>query len=152
MLGFLDRANEEGMVLQPENTQDPKYICCCCGCCCAVLATARKLPRPAELFEANYYARVDPERCTECRTCEDRCQMDAITYSDGVASVDLFRCIGCGLCVSTCPEGAIRLFEKEAPRTPPRTQMALYMQILRERYGTLGTARIAAKKILGMKI
>jgi len=152
MLGFLERANDVGMVIQPENTQDPKYICCCCGCCCAVLSTARKLPRPAEYFEANYYAQVDEELCVECGTCSDRCQMDAITYPDGTCSVELLRCIGCGLCVSTCPEGAIKLFEKEAPRTPPSTQRALYMQILQERYGTLETAKMATKKTLGMKI
>jgi electron transport complex protein RnfB len=152
MLGFLDRANEIGMVLQPQNTRDPHFICCCCGCCCAVLATAKKLPRPAEYFEANYYAEVDPELCTECRNCSDRCQMEAIAYSDGPSSVDLLRCIGCGLCVPTCPGGAIRLHEKEGARTPPKTQNALYMQILRERFGPLGTAKIAAKKVLGMKI
>ncbi|MGD2122821.1 MAG: 4Fe-4S binding protein [Gemmatimonadota bacterium] len=152
MLGFVDRANDVGMVLQPENTQDPKYICCCCGCCCAVLSTAKKLPRPAEYFEANYYADVDPELCTECRNCSDRCQMEAITYSDGPSAVDHLRCIGCGLCVSTCPSGAIQLFEKEDAKTPPKTQTALYMQILRERYGTLRTAKLAAKKVLGMKI
>ncbi len=54
MIGILDRADKEGMVLQPQNTQDPNFICCCCGCCCGVLATAKKLPRPAEYFDTNY--------------------------------------------------------------------------------------------------
>jgi hypothetical protein len=52
MMGSLNRTNEEGMVLRPENTQDPKYIRCCCGCCCALLSTVKKLPRPAEYFES----------------------------------------------------------------------------------------------------
>ncbi len=103
MIELLQRADEEGMVLQPQNTQDPNFICCCCGCCCGVLATAKKLPRPAEYFDTNFFAVVDGELCTECGTCSDRCQMDAISYPDGVAAVDLLFCIGCGLCVTTCP-------------------------------------------------
>jgi Fe-S-cluster-containing hydrogenase component 2 len=78
--------------------------------------------------------------------------MDAITYDDGVAVVDLSACIGCGLCVTTCPDEAIRLFEKPETKTPPTTEKALYMKILLERYGPLGAARIAGKKALGMKI
>jgi NAD-dependent dihydropyrimidine dehydrogenase PreA subunit len=152
MLGFLERANEVGMVLQPENTQDPKYICCCCGCCCAVLSTTKKLPRPAEYFQANYTAEIDPELCTECRNCSDRCEMEAIAFSDGPSAVDPLRCIGCGLCIPTCPDSAILLHEKEDAKVPPKTQTALYMQILRERYGTLGTAKLATMKALGLKI
>ncbi len=152
MVGMLERANEVGMVLQPQNTQDPHFICCCCGCCCAVLATAKKLPRPAEYFDANYYAEVDGELCTECRNCHDRCEMEAISDDGGPSSVDLLRCIGCGLCVSTCPEGAIQLQEKAEAATPPKTTDALYMKILFERFGPLGTAKLVAKKALGMKI
>jgi len=152
MLGLLERADQEGMVLQPQNTQDPHFICCCCGCCCGVLASVKKLPRPAEYFDNNFYAAVDEELCTECGTCGDRCQMDAISYEDGVATVDLSACIGCGLCVTTCPDEAIRLFEKPETKTPPATEKALYMKILLERYGPLGAARIAGKKALGMKI
>ena len=152
MMGLLDRADAEGMVLQPQNTQDPSFICCCCGCCCGVLATAKKLPRPAEYFDTNYYAAVDEDLCTECETCGDRCQMDAIHYEDGVASVDRLLCIGCGLCVTTCPDGAIQLFAKERAKTPPRSRDELYRKILVERFGVLGTAKLAGKKILGMKI
>jgi Fe-S-cluster-containing hydrogenase component 2 len=152
MLGKLEQADDIGLVLQPQNTRDPNFICCCCGCCCAVLATARKLPRPAEVFDTNYFAAIDPELCSECRNCRDRCQMDAITDDGGPSSVDLTRCIGCGLCVSTCPGGAIQLHEMAKPMTPPGTQNALYMKILRERYGLLETAKLVARKALGMKI
>ena len=152
MVGILERADEVGMVLQPQNTQDPHFICCCCGCCCGVLSTAKQLPRPAEYFDTNYCAEVEEELCTECETCADRCQMDAITYVDGVSSVDPLLCIGCGLCVTTCPTEALRLFEKTETKTPPKTQNALYQKIMLERFGVLGTAKIAGKKILGMKI
>jgi electron transport complex protein RnfB len=152
MVGYLERANEIGMVLQPQNTQDPGFICCCCGCCCGVLTSAKKLPRPAEYFDSNYYAEVDGGLCTGCQTCGDRCEMEAISYLDDVAAVDIFRCIGCGLCVSTCPDGAIQLYEKTETKTPPKTPDALYLKIMMERFGPLGSAKIAAKKALGMKI
>ncbi len=152
MIEILERADEVGMVLQPQNTQDPSFICCCCGCCCGVLVSAKKLPRPAEYFDTNYYAEVDGELCTECGTCADRCEMDAISYVDEVATVDLLRCIGCGLCVSTCPDGAIQLYQKTETKTPPKSQDALYQKIMMERFGPLGTAKIVAKKVLGMKI
>ena len=151
MLGFLDRADEVGMVLQPHNTQDPAFICCCCGCCCAVLSTARKLPRPAEYFDTNYVAAVDEELCTGCETCADRCAMGAISYADGTASVDQRFCIGCGLCVSSCQQEAVHLAEKRATKTPPRSSGDLYKQIMLERYGVLGTMRFVGKKALGMK-
>ncbi|MGW8265850.1 MAG: ATP-binding protein [Longimicrobiales bacterium] len=152
MLGLLERADAEGMVLQPQNTQDPEFICCCCGCCCGVLATAKKLPRPAEYFATHYRAVVDVDLCTECETCADRCQMDAVTYVDGVASIDDLLCIGCGLCVSTCSGGAIHLVLKAEPKPPPKSQDDLYRKILMERFGVLGTAKIAGKRFLGMKI
>ncbi len=152
MLAFLDRADELGMVLQPQNTQDPGFICCCCGCCCGVLTSAKRLPRPAEYFDTNYYAEVDAELCTECGTCADRCAMEAVRYEGGMASVDLDRCIGCGLCVSTCPSEAMHLCRKPTSRMPAKNQDALYQKIMIERFGLLGTAKIAAKRALGLKI
>ena len=65
-LAFLDRADREGLVVEPQNTQDPIFICCCCGCCCGVLTTAKKLPNPASFFATNYHAAVDGQFCDGC--------------------------------------------------------------------------------------
>jgi len=152
MLELLDQADAEGLVLQPENTQNPLFVCCCCHCCCGVLTSAKRFPRPAEYFSSNFYASVDRDACHSCGTCETRCQMDAIRMDDGPAEVDLGRCIGCAICVTTCPSGALKLEEKATPRVPPDGTQALYMKLLQDRYGAIGMLKLAAKKALGMKI
>ena len=152
MLTALNRASQEGMVLQPQNTLNPGFICCCCGCCCGVLTTAKRLPRPADYFSTNFLAQVDPDTCELCGSCSTRCQMDALITADDHTQVDPARCIGCGLCVPTCPTDALRLQRKESDTVPPKDTSALYLQILKERYGPLGTAWLASRKLLGLKI
>ncbi len=151
-LALLDRAEREGMVLQPSNTRDPIFICFCCGCCCGMLIAAKQFPRPAEYLHSNYAAAVDASLCSDCQTCRPRCPMDALDGKDGVTVVDLDRCIGCGLCVSTCTTGAAHLVAKPNPVVPPRHRDALYLKILRERYGLLGSARLVGKALLGRRI
>jgi Pyruvate/2-oxoacid:ferredoxin oxidoreductase delta subunit/DNA-binding Lrp family transcriptional regulator len=152
MLGLLEQADRDGLVLEPQNTQNPLFVCCCCGCCCGVLTMAKKLPRPAEFFRANYYAEVDAALCQACAACATRCQMDAVAAGNGTVEVDLSRCIGCGLCVSTCPSGAMRLQKRAALAAPPKDVEALYGKIFRERYGPWGTARSIARNLLGLKV
>jgi Na+-translocating ferredoxin:NAD+ oxidoreductase subunit B len=152
MLGLLDAADREGLVLQPENTRNPLFICCCCGCCCGVLGSAKRLPNPAEYFSASYYAVADADTCQYCGICGPRCQMDAVSMESGHAEVDRSRCIGCALCVTTCPSGALRLVPSDRAKLPPDDTKALYMQILKERYGPWGMALLGARKALGMKI
>jgi Fe-S-cluster-containing hydrogenase component 2 len=77
--------------------------------------------------------------------------MEAVRDLDGKSQVDEARCIGCALCVTTCPSGALKLKPKPAPKAPPDNTQALYIQLLRERYGPLGMASLAARKLLGMK-
>ncbi len=151
MLELLEQADAEGMVLQPENTQNPQYVCCCCGCCCGVLTSAKLFPRPAELFHTNYYAEVEPELCAGCETCVERCQMEAVVV-DETAEILLDRCIGCGLCISTCPSGAITLSKKPEDFVPPKDRKSLYVKIMTERYGKLKTLAMLGKGVLGMKI
>ena len=152
MLDLLDQADKDGLVLQPENTKSPMFVCCCCGCCCGVLQSAKRLPNPAEYFSSNFYAAVDPDLCEACGTCEVRCQMDAIASPEGKAVVERTRCIGCALCVTTCPSGALRLEPNETPRIPPDDTKALYLQMWQDRCGPWGMAKIGIRKMLGLKI
>ncbi|MBN2025237.1 MAG: DUF362 domain-containing protein [Actinobacteria bacterium] len=52
--------------------------------------------------------RVDPKRCTACRTCEKGCPADAIKV-DEVPRFDASKCINCYCCYELCPEHAISL-------------------------------------------
>ncbi len=151
-LALLDRADTDGLVLQPENTKAPMFVCCCCGCCCGVLTSAKRLPNPASYFSAGFYATVDEETCQSCGACEPRCQMDAISSPDGKAVVDRTRCIGCALCLSTCPSGAMHLEPNDRAKVPPDDTKALYLQLLQDRYGPAGMAKLGARKMLGLKV
>jgi formate hydrogenlyase subunit 6/NADH:ubiquinone oxidoreductase subunit I len=152
ILALLDQADAEGLVLEPENTKSPAFICCCCGCCCGVLTSAKRLPNPASYFSSNFYAVTDTEACQSCGACEVRCQMDAISSQDGKAVVDRSRCIGCALCLSTCPSGALRLERNSNAKVPPDDTKALYLQLFQDRYGPWGTAALATRHMLGLKI
>lgn len=150
-LELLDRAEEVGMVLQPENNQNPLFICCCCGDCCGVLTSIKKFPRPSEYFHTNFFAEVDPDSCEGCQTCLERCQMDAVSIVDNIAAVNLDRCIGCGLCATTCEANAIRLREKDKA-VPLRDHDSMYKKIMTERLGPWGTFKMMVNASLGRKI
>ncbi len=152
MLNALDTADREGLVLQPQNTTRPLFVCCCCGCCCGILVTAKRLPEPATYFATSYHAVVDTDLCSGCATCEPRCQMEAIAVGDATSTVDLARCIGCGLCVTTCTTGAMTLEPNAARRKPAASTASLYLGIYRDRFGTFEAARALGKAILGRQI
>ncbi len=152
VLKLLEQADEEGLVLQVENTKSPMFICSCCGCCCAVLTSAKHFEIPSEYFSSNFHAAVDPGVCQGCGTCMARCQMEAISLSDGTAVPDLNRCIGCALCLSGCSRGAIHLEPNAKLRVPPDSTQVLYVKMFQDRHGPLEIASIGVRKILGMKI
>lgn len=151
-LALLERAERDGMVVQPENAQDPLFVCFCCGCCCGVLRMAKEFPRPADVIHSNFRAEVEAEACLDCEACRPRCPMDALGTVDGKTAVDHGRCIGCGACIGVCPSEALRLVAKARPAAPPETHMALYKKILVERFGVLGTARMIGSALLGRRV
>lgn len=149
---LLDKFEEDGLVLQPDNAKNPAFICACCKCCCGVLRSVKMLDRPADYLAANYHATVDIELCKGCKTCLKRCQMDAIKIENGKSSVNLNLCIGCGLCVVKCPAKAIRLRKKEKQKIPPKDLMDKYRKILIQRRGVLGTTKMLFDLLAGRRI
>jgi electron transport complex protein RnfB len=118
-LKLLDLAEESALVLCPTNSQNIEAICCCCPCCCPGLKYTKMLPRPADFVLSYYQAKLDPDQCSNCALCVDRCQMDAIQEVDGAWQIVDGRCIGCGLCVSSCPEYALSMVPKQGMEVPP---------------------------------
>jgi electron transport complex protein RnfB len=155
---ILTQAKKAGLVLEPENTQHPNFICCCCGCCCGVLTAAKHYDKPAEFLHSNFYAEVKEAECDGCWKCVDRCQMDAIDKKNATdqdtsyAAINLDRCIGCGLCIPTCKPKAVKLIKKDVETSPPENDKEMYKKIMFERFGVIGTLKIAGKAMLGMKI
>jgi len=132
-LEILQKAVNDGLVLQSGNTKNPEFICTCCGCCCIILTKLQMLPRPARIIPSNFQSEINPDLCAGCGTCVERCQTNAIKLVDNLAKVILKRCIGCGACVPTCPEGAIQLKKKEEEMIPPSTMEDLYLQIMNKK-------------------
>jgi len=148
----LQKYQELGLILQPNNSQDSAFICACCGDCCQVLQMVKKFPRPADYFTTNFHAIVDSEACDGCNTCVERCQMEALSLINKIATVDYDRCIGCGNCVVTCESGAIKLQKKEKEKVPPKDFNALLQKIMMKKRGFLGSMKMMGKMILKKQI
>ncbi len=129
MLAILEQNKNEGLVLQPSNTQNIEFVCSCCGCCCGGIVSTKAAPRPVDYFTTNYYALANSDLCTACGTCVDLCQMDAATIDGDTVNIDLDRCIGCGVCIANCPSDALTLETKEKLHTPPENYDDLYSQM-----------------------
>ncbi|NHJ25228.1 MAG: 4Fe-4S ferredoxin [Candidatus Lokiarchaeota archaeon] len=130
---LINKAQEEGLIVQPGNAINPNFICCCCGDCCDLLTNLKKLTRPWELIYSNFFAEINEELCVGCQTCLDRCQMGAISINNNIANVTLNLCLGCGNCIVVCPEEAISLIKKENEVIPPEDTTQLYLKIMDER-------------------
>lgn len=129
-LDILKKNEEDGLILNVENTQEPLFFCGCCTCCCGLTAGLKKLHNPSKLAHNNYYAQVDSELCIGCGSCIERCQMEAIILKNETAIVKKKRCIGCGNCVYICPSEAISLKIIKNIEKPPESSEKLYNSIL----------------------
>lgn len=149
---ILDKAQEAGFILQPENSKRPEAICVCCGDCCGLLGVVLKSPRPADLYATNYYVEVNPELCQGCGVCVKRCQLEARAIVNGISTVNLDRCIGCGNCVVTCESNATQLRKKEEELVPPKDKDATYMKIMSRKTGKWDMLKLRLKMLLGLRV
>ena len=146
-LAIIEQNQKQGLVLQPSNTEKAEFICSCCGCCCGMLDVHKSIPRPLEFWASNFQAIVDTNTCNGCGSCEEWCQVGAVSVSESSlkAAVDLNRCIGCGVCVSHCPTESISLLKKPTVVKPPQTREDLYEIIMAKKKGRLGKLKLMGK-------
>ena len=117
---ILAKAEEDGLIHCSTNSAGNKvFICNCCGCCCKSMANVTKYGNLQAIVRSNYYAIKDQEPCTDCGTCVERCQVNAIQSENDHTIIDKERCIGCGLCASTCPTGSITMVRKSPQEASP---------------------------------
>ena len=87
-------------------------ICNCCSCCCTILSGILRFGLAPHVLSSKATTATDPEKCTLCGVCVDRCQFGAREIINDSMVVNPELCFGCGLCISTCPTKAITLIEK----------------------------------------
>lgn len=90
--------------------QGPMDITECSSAASAAASKAAALIAQGNVEMDPFIARVDPARCTGCRTCLGVCPYEALTRDDirGIATVNEALCTGCGTCAAACPSGAIQ--------------------------------------------
>jgi MinD superfamily P-loop ATPase len=69
-------------------------------------------PKTSEDFFSGVKALIDPDKCTACGLCAQKCRFDAILKSADKYVVIPLDCEGCGYCYHLCPAGAITLDEQ----------------------------------------
>ena len=127
---LLDESEKVGLVHTVANVVDGVgYVCNCCGCCCGILRGVTEWGVDHAVAYANYFASIDPQVCSACGTCIERCQVHAVFEGDGFSVVDRQKCIGCGLCVTGCTTGAATLQRRpEAEIIHPPADFATWEQ------------------------
>ena len=136
-LSILARDEEEGLVIQPSNSKEIESMCACCPCCCGMLIALNLFASPAREVKSNYVCSLDPELCSGCGVCVNRCPVTATELIDEKAILHEQRCIGCGLCVSTCPTAARVLVRKPEEKiySPPATIFETFVEMTEEQTG-----------------
>jgi Pyruvate/2-oxoacid:ferredoxin oxidoreductase delta subunit len=149
-LSIIEQNQKQGLILQPSNTEKAEFICSCCGCCCGMLAVHKNIPKPLDFWASNFQAVVDTETCVGCGTCQQWCQVGAVSVSENEqkAVVDLNRCLGCGVCVANCPTESISLLKKPTEIRPPQTREALFDIIMAKKKGRLGKLKLTGKLLI----
>lgn len=113
-LRFLQKAKEAGL-----GDYDPKTI--------EVIGELKRLPdfnlpplggetiSGSEVLKELIHSRTvvrplaDPELCTGCGSCVDRCPVSALSFQEDLPTVEDGKCIACFCCQELCPEQAIAL-------------------------------------------
>ena len=63
-------------------TEDIDFICNCDRWHCEAISGVLKQSKPALFFNSGFQPRFDPDLCTACETCIERCPPEALAMGD----------------------------------------------------------------------
>ncbi len=94
----------------------PGVICNCASDCCSMIIQSQASGENMHWLytPSRFLATVDPDKCTGCQTCVERCSFNAIQMvkvpgsKKMKAQITKEDCYGCGVCVVGCEQKAIR--------------------------------------------
>ncbi|MCI5209594.1 MAG: hypothetical protein D3910_12570 [Candidatus Electrothrix sp. ATG2] len=107
---------------------DLAVICNCCGCCCDLLLGYKRYGSSGLISPSAFIAEIEPETCTACGICHERCPVGAIDASGDKPVIKKEVCLGCGVCSRFCPTEACQLHVRaERPYIPEDSFEKIYM-------------------------
>jgi len=126
-MNTLNMAEEAGLIHMSRNTTDNvDFVCNCDRWHCEVVTTMLKQSKPGLFFNSGFQPTFDPDLCTACEECIDRCPPQALVMADNdVPEVNLDRCFGCAVCATGCPSDAIKMKSKPDFPAPPKDNKEL---------------------------
>lgn len=109
-LAEMEKLEDRGMIHTVWTFITP-FIGAICNCdhsgCLGMQYTGRGLRL---FFPGEEAIRVDPDTCSACGRCVERCPFGALALCrNGMMHVDRIRCHGCGICRRFCPTTALSL-------------------------------------------
>ena len=86
---------------------------CNCDYDCVAFKSRLKYNVPV-FFKAEYFAKIDYDKCNGCKTCMKQCMFGAISFSlaNKKCNIDEAICYGCGICRSVCTHEAISFSQR----------------------------------------
>ena len=101
------------------------FLCNCDRWHCSAVQNILAKPKPGLFFNSGFEPQFDPDLCSACGTCIDRCPPEALTLGDdGFPQINLDRCFGCAVCATGCPSQAISMVNKPGFPPPPKDAKA----------------------------
>ncbi len=116
--GALEKLIASGPIVHAMSALGVPYLGMLCNCempVCIPYIVRQRFDINSPFYKAHHRARIDPQKCSGCGSCQDACPFDVaeLDSETNLARIDFNACYGCGVCQRHCPEGAITLVPVE---------------------------------------